>query len=71
MPTVINNPSSDSSGVGVIVGVLVAIVLIVLFFVYGLPGLRGAGAPDNGGVNVNVDLPGGGSGSGTYTPPAE
>ncbi len=74
MATVINNPSSEDSGVGVIIGVLVAIILVVLFFVYGLPALRGPAPADNGGINVNVDLPSGGgdssggSGGGTYTP---
>jgi hypothetical protein len=77
MATVINNPSgnSEDSGVGMIIGVLVAIVLIVLFFVYGLPALRGNPAPAQNGLNVDVNLPSGGgdnggagTGGGTTTP---
>jgi hypothetical protein len=61
MATVINNPSgnSDNSGTGVIIGVIVAIILIILFFVYGLPALRGGASPSNS-LDVNVDLPSGG-----------
>lgn len=72
MTTVVNNPggSSDSSGVGMIVGVILAIILIVLFFVYGLPALKNSGGND-GGINLNVDLPtggNGGTGGGAATP---
>jgi hypothetical protein len=61
MATVINNPggSNQDSGAGVIIGVIVAIILIILFFVYGLPALRGGTAPSNT-LDVNVDLPEGG-----------
>ncbi len=62
MATVINNPADGTattdSGMGVIVGVIVALVLLALFFVYALPALRGSGAaPQNGGASINVDLP--------------
>lgn len=74
MATVINNPGDNSrgegSGVGVIVGIIIALLIIVLFFVYALPAIRNndAGA-GNGGIDVNVDLPGGGaSGGGTSSP---
>ncbi|MDO8667962.1 MAG: hypothetical protein Q7K35_02575 [bacterium] len=47
MTTVINNPSGggseNSSSLGIIFGVIIAIVLIGLFFFYGLPALRRAG----------------------------
>ncbi|MDD5068601.1 MAG: hypothetical protein PHS53_04350 [Candidatus Pacebacteria bacterium] len=60
MSTIINTPgnSSEDSGLGIILGVLIAIIVIVLFFVYGLPALRGSqtAQPSNG-INVNVSLP--------------
>lgn len=60
MTTVVNNPgggSGDSGGAGIVLGVLLAIVLIGLFFVYGLPAMRGNQAPQNGSIDVNVQLP--------------
>lgn len=54
MATVINNPDTSSaesnSGVGIIVGVVLAIVILFLFFSYALPAMRG----NNGGTNVNI-----------------
>lgn len=66
MATVINNPgdNSDGSGMGMVVGVILAIVIIGLFLVYGLPRLRGNNTPSN--VDVNVQLPTGGN-NGTPT----
>ncbi|MEO5635097.1 MAG: hypothetical protein ABIS26_00040 [Candidatus Paceibacterota bacterium] len=64
MTTVINNPgqgTSEGSGMGMVVGVILAIILIGLFLVYGLPRLRGNNAPSN--VDVNVQLPSGNSGA--------
>ncbi len=64
MATIVNNPggSSDSSGMGIVLGVLIAIIVIVLFFVYGLPRLRGTPAPSGGNnIDVNLKLPDGGS----------
>jgi hypothetical protein len=43
MTTIVNTPSSgesSDSGLGLIIGAVVAILLIALFFVYGLPALR-------------------------------
>lgn len=70
MATIINNPSSgdssESSGVGVVVGVLVAILLVAVFIIFGLPALRSQSAPEaaNSGtgseINVDVNLPEGG-----------
>ena len=61
MTTIINTPpqgdSSSDSGTGLIVGVLVAIVLIVLFFIYALPAIRASLTPQNGSIDVNVKLP--------------
>ena len=74
MATIINNPgegSGDSSAVGIVVGVLLAILIIFLFFRYALPAMRGNPAPQNGGLNVNVQLPSGNNGSsGGGTAPA-
>lgn len=51
MTTVINNPGGEGgSGVGIIVGVVLAIAIIAIFFIYGLPALRN----NNGGTNINV-----------------
>ncbi len=53
MATVINNPSSDTGGgAGVLLGIIVAVIIITLFFVYALPGLRGLSR--SGGTNINV-----------------
>ena len=50
-PTPSNN-SSGNNGVGFLIGVLVLIVFAVLFFVYGLPLLRGLSG--SSGVQINV-----------------
>ncbi|MDO8509600.1 MAG: hypothetical protein Q7S24_00475 [bacterium] len=50
MTTIINTPgtgSSDSSMMGTIIGLVVLVVLVALFFVYGLPMLRGASGATN------------------------
>ena len=54
MATVINNPSSDTNGGGlsVILGIIVAVIIIALFFLYALPALRGVGRSN--GTNINV-----------------
>lgn len=62
MATVINNPSDGGSGAGTIIGIVIAIILIALLFIYGLPALRGGAAPSGGGASVNVSLPSGDSG---------
>lgn len=68
MATVINNPS-EGSGAGTILGIVVAVIIIALLFIYGLPALRGTGSTQPAGTNINVELPsvntGGGEGSGT------
>ena len=38
--TIINNPSSDSGGSGMIIGLIVPLVLGYLLWVYGLPAFR-------------------------------
>ncbi len=77
MVTVVNTPpgsGESDSGVGLIVGIILAIVVIALFFIYGLPALRNSAQPvpqdNNRDINIDVDLPNvpgdtsGGSGSG-------
>lgn len=69
MNTIINNPGNtgdgESTGVGLILGIILAIVIIALFFVYALPAIRGTSTPQNGTVDVNIKLP-----PGDNTPPA-
>ncbi len=73
MTTVVNNPGNGDGGVmGTILVLVVVIVLGALFFMYGLPAIRGQApaAPQNntGSFDVNVKLPSGGgeaSGQGT------
>lgn len=58
MTTVINSPgSNEGSGAGLIIGVIIALVIIALFFVYGLPALRGNGGSNDRGTNINVQIP--------------
>ncbi|MEP7162974.1 MAG: hypothetical protein ABI747_04425 [Candidatus Moraniibacteriota bacterium] len=67
MATIINNPpgnqaapaSDGGSGMGLIVGIILAVVVVFLFVVYGLPAMRGSATPQSqnspsGGINVNV-----------------
>ncbi len=59
MATIINKPSDSGNGssVGIIVGVIVVLLLLGLFFVYALPALRGSGAPEATTIDLNVDVP--------------
>ena len=59
MATIINNPgdSGKGSSTGIIVGVIVVLVLLGLFFVYALPALRGSNAPEATTIDLNVDVP--------------
>ncbi len=58
METVINTPSKldGSSGVSLIIGILIALVLVVLFLVYGLPAIRNQNAQAYS-VKINVNTP--------------
>ena len=71
MSTIINNPSTgeaSDSMAGTVLGIVVALVLIILFFVYALPAIQGRNSAGNttstngasGGVNIN--LPAGSTG---------
>lgn len=74
MATIVNNPgnSDSSSGVGFVIGIVLLIVALGVFFVYGLPALRGNTQPS--GTNINVEVPSvpnptsDASGGGTNTP---
>lgn len=63
MTTVVNNPgNTDGTGAGLVVGVILAIAVIaLLFFVYGLPAIRGTepATPAANTVDVNLKLPAG------------
>lgn len=63
MATIVNTPSAretNDSWVGTVIGVLVVGFLLILFFAYGLPFLRGAANStpatqnNDGGINVNI-----------------
>ncbi len=60
MTTVINTPPAREdfdSGVGMVLGVILGLVLIALFFIYILPVLRSEGEQKNDDININVTLP--------------
>lgn len=61
MTTIINTPpagESADSGISLILGIIIALILVALFFVYGLPAIRANSvAPKANDVNVNVQLP--------------
>jgi hypothetical protein len=66
MPTVINNPSTETgSGFGAVVSVVVILVVAILFFMYALPAIRSG----NGGTQINVpdkiQIQGGGDNGGS------
>lgn len=86
MATIINtNPPertvyADDSGAGVILGIILAIIILILFFLFGLPYLRSVQNSNSGtpssetqpGINVQVN-PGNplvvpGNNGGDYTP---
>jgi hypothetical protein len=58
MATIINNPDSGTDrtvesggGAGMLIGAIVLILVLIIFFVYGLPALRGS---SNKGNTINV-----------------
>lgn len=65
MPTVINNPGNreDSSGaVGMLVGLIILVIVLVLFFLYGLPMIRNSNppaqeAPKTDSLDIKVTVP--------------
>lgn len=56
MTTVVNNPTPGDSGssMGMVVGILLVVGFIFVFFVYGLPALRTTGGGTNTGNSVPV-----------------
>ncbi len=63
MATIINNPKSgdeSNSSVGMIVGLVVLLAAVGLFFIYALPAIRANMAtPQDGAIDVNIKLPAG------------
>jgi len=67
MATIVNNPSDkrEDSSAGVVIGIVIALLIIVLFFAFALPYIRNTtpGVPNTGSTptdnsaNVNVELP--------------
>lgn len=62
MATVINNPSDNGNGAGMIIGIVIAVALIAVLFIYGLPMLRNKTADTTPSANVNIQLPTGNTG---------
>ncbi len=58
MATIINNPSgSNDSSVGLVIGIVIGLVLIALFFVYALPALRGNQPTKDANPIIKVEIP--------------
>lgn len=56
MTTIINTPgNTEDSGIAIIIGVLVAIIVITLFFLYGLPAIRGT-SPQSSNSTVDINI---------------
>ncbi len=59
MATIINNPgehTTEDSGLGLMIGVLLAIVLLAVFFVYILPAIRNSKPQSDQGGNINLNV---------------
>lgn len=60
MTTIINTPPSgenSDSGLGLVLGIIIAIGLVALFIIYGLPALRQSQTPSNTNV-ITIPVPG-------------
>ncbi len=61
MTTIINTPPSQSSdegvGMGLIAGILIAAVLGILFFIYGLPMIWGGAEKQSDTQNIEIQIP--------------
>ena len=78
MATIINHPTTadaprESTGAGIVLGIIIAILFLIVLAVYGVPAFRnaGTGTDTNNGVNVpdqiDLNINGGTSGSGSGT----
>lgn len=60
MTTIINNPSDKSEegmGIGMIIGLLVVAVLVIVFFMYGIPALKGDKGEKGATGTIQIQLP--------------
>lgn len=59
MTTIINTPggSNDSSGVGLIMGLILAVVVIGLFVYFGLPMIRGTQPQEQPVNKIEITVP--------------
>ncbi len=63
MTTIVNTPPASKEsggGMGMIIGLIVLIVVVFLFFVYGLPAIRQMGTPQiniPSKIDVNINQP--------------
>lgn len=57
MTTIINTPKDESSGFGVLATVVLFIVLVTLFIIYGVPQLKTMDTPKQNNVEINVTTP--------------
>lgn len=64
MATVINNPSDNSGGSGILIGIVVAALFMVVIFVYGLPLIMKDDNTQKPSAAINLELPTGNNGSG-------
>ncbi len=60
MTTIINTPphgKDSDSGVAIVIGVFVALILVVLFFIYFLPSIQENTTDNKDSIDVNIKLP--------------
>lgn len=63
MATIVNNPApapESNGGMGMIIGLILFIVVLFIFFVYALPAIRHIGSPQiniPNKIDVNVNQP--------------
>lgn len=54
MTTVVNNPSDGSNGSGMFVGIALLVIVLLAFFFFGMPALRGSATPAPGATQNNT-----------------
>ncbi len=58
MSTIIDTPAGESdSGLGLITGLVIAVVAVVAFFLYGLPAIRNMSQEQPSTTSINVQMP--------------